>query len=123
MCIMIYRVFLSVIQIKELEKLSNQYENFGEAEKFMYHVSKVDRYESKLECMVYMGNFDEQLNETQPVRINPISCIFLYFCTLSWQQIDAVLSASLSILRSSRLKKMFEVCRGVSYSVRVIINK
>ena len=66
--------------------------------------------------MAYMGNFDDLLTATQPVSITHISelteanlilklktCFFL-------QQIDAVLSASLSVFRSARLKKIFEVC-------------
>ncbi len=38
----------------------------------MYHLSKVERYEPRLECMAYMGNFDDLLIATQPVSFeNP----------------------------------------------------
>jgi hypothetical protein len=53
-------------------------------------LARLDRYESRLTSMAYMGNFDDLLTTTQP-------------------QIDAVLSASLSVFRSARLKKIFEV--------------
>ena len=92
----------------------------------MYQVAKVARYEPRLECMAYMGNFDDLLNATQPVRGSSpnlptlrLGCMsgsylasdqgkYYLWCDLL-QQIDAVLLASLSILRSSRLKKVFEV--------------
>ena len=57
----------NLLQLAELEKQRSQYERFGEAEQFMYHAGKVERYEPRLECMAYMGNFDELLG-TQPVR-------------------------------------------------------
>jgi hypothetical protein len=60
--------------LSDLEKHSSKYENFGEAEMFMYHMAKVERYEPRLECMAYLGNFDELLSETQPVRVLNCGC-------------------------------------------------
>ena len=110
------------LQLEEIEKHSGQYEVFGEAEQFMYHVAKVERYELRLECMAYMGNFDDLLSTTQPVRLETeathscassteLCCRFVsdFVHMYLVQQIDAVLSASLSVLRSTRLKKVFEV--------------
>ena len=81
-------------------------------------LARLDRYESRLTSMAYMGNFDDLLTTTQPVN----SCkkhysVALEVClknvwsvlSLIAQQIDAVLSASLSVFRSARLKKIFEV--------------
>ncbi|XP_019853233.1 PREDICTED: formin-like protein 3 [Amphimedon queenslandica] len=73
-----------------LAKNASDYETFGEAEQFLYQLAKIPRLEERLGVMSFMGGFDEILLQTQP-------------------RIDAVLNASLSIHRSSRLKKVFEV--------------
>ena len=56
-----------LLQLSALDKYSSRYEDLGEAERFMYHAARVERYEPRLECMAYLGNFDEVLNATQPV--------------------------------------------------------
>ncbi|KAL5473808.1 hypothetical protein EMCRGX_G028364 [Ephydatia muelleri] len=77
-------------EIKAFEKHAQDVSDFGEAELFMYELSKIERYESRLSTMAYMGNFDELMNTTLPI-------------------INAVLTASLCVLRSTRLKKLFEI--------------
>lgn len=85
----------------------------------MFQLAKIERYEPRLNCMAYMGNFDELIGTTQPVSavseetqlsgdwiIIIADALFHYI-----QQIEAVLSASLSLFRSSRLRKVFEVRR------------
>jgi hypothetical protein len=77
-------------ELADLTKHSHRLHEFGEAERFIFDLARLDRYESRLTSMAYMGNFDDLLTTTQP-------------------QIDAVLSASLSVFRSARLKKIFEI--------------
>lgn len=57
------------LQLSALDERCSQLERFGEAEMFMHHVAKVERYELRLECMAFLGNFDELLNSTQPVCV------------------------------------------------------
>jgi len=89
-CELLLKFIPSEEELTDLAKHAHRFNEFGEAEQFMYQLAKIDRYESRLTSMAYMGNFDELLSSAQP-------------------QIDAVLSASLSVFRSSRLKKVFEV--------------
>lgn len=35
---------------------------------YYFQLAQLDHYESRLAAMAYMGNFDELLNSTQPVR-------------------------------------------------------
>ncbi len=55
------------LQLKDLAKSAKSYDNFSEADQFMYQLAKIERYEARLNCMAYMGNFDELLNSTKPV--------------------------------------------------------
>ena len=48
---------------EESDKLianSNKIDEFGEAELFCFHLSKVTRYDRKLAIMQFIGTFDEQ---------------------------------------------------------------
>ncbi|XP_065183760.1 formin-like protein isoform X2 [Sycon ciliatum] len=77
----------------ELQKLNanaEKVQNFGEAEEFLHVMSKVERYESRLHVMTFAGYFDELVATVAP-------------------QINAVLKASLSIMNSRKLRKLFEI--------------
>uniref|UniRef100_A0A7M5X7I7 Uncharacterized protein n=1 Tax=Clytia hemisphaerica TaxID=252671 RepID=A0A7M5X7I7_9CNID len=73
---------------------NQDYEQLAEAEKFMVQLMKVERLESKLNTMVFMGNFDEIFRSVVP-------------------QIEAVISASVSIATSDKLKKFLELILAV----------
>eukprot|EP00795_Rhopilema_esculentum_P009182 gene9182-16855_t len=77
-------------ELASLAKHASQFSKFGEAEKFLFQMAKVERYEAKLNTMVYIGLFDELLRNVLP-------------------RIEAVLKASLSIASSVKLKRIFEV--------------
>ena len=55
------------MQLSELAKNASSVSQFGEAEHFMFQLAKIERYELRLNCMAYMGNFDELIGTTQPV--------------------------------------------------------
>ena len=62
-----YIIFLVYVQLSELAKNASHVAQFGEAEQFMFQLAKIERYELRLNCMAYMGNFDELIGTTQPV--------------------------------------------------------
>ena len=108
---------LYFFKVKELEPHKDK-STLGEAEKFLYAVSKVKRYEARINCMIYIGTFDDTVKTVKPVSIltaylnDRIDNILALICNsfyLFVQQIEAVSKAALSIMRSSRLKKVFEV--------------
>jgi len=51
-------------------------DTFGEAEKFICAVSKVNRYEPKLNCMIFIGTFEDTVKELLPV--SPISLLYRF---------------------------------------------
>lgn len=55
------------MQLAELAQNAGRFADFGEAERFMFQLAKIERYEPRLNCMAYMGNFDELIGTTQPV--------------------------------------------------------
>lgn len=57
------------MQLAELAENAGRCDDFGEAEQFMFQLAKIERYEPRLNCMAYMGNFDELIGTTQPVSI------------------------------------------------------
>ena len=58
------------VQLAELAKHANRVAQFGEAEQLMFQLAKIERYELRLNCMAYMGNFDELIGTTQPVWLS-----------------------------------------------------
>lgn len=58
------------MQLSDMAKHAHRYSEFGESEQFMYQLAKIERYEARLNCMAYMGNFDELLSSTQPVSMD-----------------------------------------------------
>ena len=57
----------------------------------MFETMKIDRYESRLRVLSYIGFFDELMLTVKP-------------------QIEAVINASKVLLTSKRFKKVLEVC-------------
>ncbi len=70
--------------------LNFEKDRLDEAERFMFETMKIDRYESRLRVLSYIGFFDELM-----LTVNP--------------QIEAVINASKVLLTSKRFKKVLEV--------------
>ena len=77
-------------EVVALEKHKHQKERFAEAERFMFEMLSVDRYEQRLRVMGYMGNFDELVLTVVP-------------------QIESVISASECLINSSSFRKLLEI--------------
>ncbi|XP_030840281.1 formin-like protein 3 isoform X3 [Strongylocentrotus purpuratus] len=87
-------ILLNFVPTKEeLKKLANnadKYEEMGEAEQFMFQMARVDRYESKLRLMTFMGIYGELVVTLKP-------------------EIQAIVKACDSIVTSGKLKKLLEI--------------
>jgi len=77
-------------ELSSLAKNAKEYENFGEAEQFLFQMAKIERYEAKLSTIAYIGLFDELVRGLIP-------------------RIEAVLNASMSVISSVKLKRVFEL--------------
>ncbi|XP_022101860.1 formin-like protein 2 isoform X2 [Acanthaster planci] len=77
-------------ELKSLAKHADDYEGMGEAEQFMFQMARVDRYESKLRLMAFMGIYKELIDSLQP-------------------DMTAIVKAAESIMKSKKLKKLFEI--------------
>lgn len=75
-------VFVFFLQLKDLAKSAQLYDNFSEADQFMYQLAKIERYEARLNCMAYMGNFDEVLSSTKPVSWSATPDSRVYVCSV-----------------------------------------
>eukprot|EP00048_Salpingoeca_helianthica_P023316 m.23583 g.23583 ORF g.23583 m.23583 type:complete len:978 (-) comp8539_c1_seq1:23-2956(-) len=73
-----------------LGKHGHHKERLAEAERFMWEMLKVERYESRLRIMAYVGFFDELVISVTP-------------------QIDAVLECSEFLMGSATFKKLLEI--------------
>ena len=73
-----------------MDKHAHHKERLDEAERFMWEMLSVERYESRLRVMAYIGFFDEIIMAAQP-------------------QVDCVLRASENLLQSASFKKVLEV--------------
>eukprot|EP00052_Salpingoeca_macrocollata_P009845 m.77324 g.77324 ORF g.77324 m.77324 type:complete len:908 (+) comp17281_c0_seq1:168-2891(+) len=74
----------------EIAKHGHKKDRLAEAERFMFEMLKVDRYESRLRVMAYIGYFDDLVLTAMP-------------------QINAVLSASETLITSVAFKKILEI--------------
>jgi len=77
-------------EVAALEKHSHHKARLDEAERFMYEMLAVDRYESRLRVMSYIGTFDETLLNSQP-------------------QVDALLMASKNLTNCPAFEKLLEI--------------
>ncbi|EGD81374.1 hypothetical protein PTSG_02093 [Salpingoeca rosetta] len=77
-------------EVAALEKHKHQKERFAEAERFMFEMLSVDRYESRLRVMAYIGYFDELVLTVVP-------------------QMEAVISASECLINSASFRKLLEI--------------
>eukprot|EP00049_Salpingoeca_infusionum_P027281 m.31484 g.31484 ORF g.31484 m.31484 type:complete len:956 (-) comp9422_c1_seq2:510-3377(-) len=77
-------------EIKGLDKHKHHKDRLAEGERFMFEMMGVDRYESRLRVMTYIGYFDELVLSVGP-------------------QIEAVLRASDCLLNSASFKKLLEI--------------
>lgn len=73
-----------------LLKCSSDIENMAEAEKFMIQLTKIERLESKLNTMAFIGSFDELFRTVSP-------------------QIEAIITASVSVSTSQKLRQLLEI--------------
>eukprot|EP00055_Hartaetosiga_balthica_P017277 m.114632 g.114632 ORF g.114632 m.114632 type:complete len:949 (-) comp9281_c4_seq1:142-2988(-) len=76
--------------IAALEKHKHQRERFAEAERFMFEMLAVDRYESRLKVIAYIGYFDDLVLNLIP-------------------QIESVFHAAEVLVTSKSFKKVLEV--------------
>ncbi|XP_070581454.1 formin-like protein 3 [Ptychodera flava] len=77
-------------ELRGLAKNADKYELMADAEKFMFKMARIDRYESRLKLMAFMGIYDDLIKTVSP-------------------QIDGVLRASVSVIESKKLRKLFEI--------------
>ncbi|XP_071478345.1 formin-like protein 3 isoform X2 [Diadema antillarum] len=77
-------------ELKSLSEKSDQYENMGEAEQFMFQMARVDRYESKLRLMTFMGLYGDLVATLKP-------------------EIQTIVTTCDSISTSGKLKKLLEI--------------
>ncbi|CAH1795296.1 unnamed protein product, partial [Owenia fusiformis] len=75
---------------KALARHSKEYAKFGEAELYMHEMNKIERLESKLGVMAFMGMFEELITTVAP-------------------QIEAVMVGSASVYKSAKLVKIFQI--------------
>nr|XP_006813486.1 PREDICTED: formin-like protein 2-like [Saccoglossus kowalevskii] len=54
-------------ELRGLAKNADRYEEMGEAEKFMFKMARIDRYESRLRLMVFMGIYDDLISTVRPI--------------------------------------------------------
>jgi hypothetical protein len=88
-CELLLQIVPSETECELLEKNAKDYPKLGEAEQYLFELAKIARLEERLSVMTFIGTFDEMYQQTQP-------------------KVEAVLSGSMSIFRSSRLKKVLE---------------
>lgn len=77
-------------ELAGLAQHANEFHKLAEAEQFLFEIAKVERYETKLSVMAFIGVFDELMRTVMP-------------------QVDAVLRAATSIVNSHKLKKLFKI--------------
>ena len=86
--------FLNFVPTTEEAELlaehESNYEQLGKPEQFFVEMLKIDRYEQRLKAMLYRKKFSERFDEIYP-------------------SVTAVLGTSRSLLKSKRLKSIFEV--------------
>jgi len=94
-----------------LDKHAHEKDRLDEAERFMWEMLNVERYESRLRVMAYIGFFDEILYAAQP-------------------QVDCILRASRALKNSAPFKKVLEIIlafgnymnsakRGIAYGFKL----
>jgi len=77
-------------EIELLNGHSEEYMKFARADRFLYEMSKIPRYEQRITCLFYKKKFHERMNEALPT-------------------IEAVLMASKEVSRSRRLRRVLEI--------------
>jgi hypothetical protein len=89
-CELLLKLIPNQDELAKLSEHAHEYDRLGEAEQFMFHLAKIERYQTRLRLMAFMSTFDEMYGVVQP-------------------KVESVLNASLELFRSTRLKKVFEV--------------
>jgi len=77
-------------EIELLNGHSEEYTKFARADRFLYEMSQIPRYEQRIACLFYKKKFNERMGEIMPT-------------------VEAILMASKEVSRSRRLRKMLEV--------------
>ncbi|XP_023239391.1 disheveled-associated activator of morphogenesis 1-like [Centruroides sculpturatus] len=73
-----------------LEEHSNEIENMARADRFLYELTKIPRYEQRIRTLFYKKKFKERIDDCKP-------------------KINAVLEACKEVQRSKKLKKLLEL--------------
>eukprot|EP00118_Oscarella_pearsei_P004550 m.19705 g.19705 ORF g.19705 m.19705 type:complete len:1124 (+) comp27884_c0_seq2:125-3496(+) len=77
-------------ELTALAKHAHEFDKLDEAEQFLFQMAKIERYESRLSVLAFMGYFDELVEAISP-------------------KVAAVLDASSALLNSEKVKKLFEI--------------
>ncbi|XP_064624018.1 formin-like protein 3 isoform X2 [Lineus longissimus] len=77
-------------ELRTMAQHAEEYADLAEAEQFMFQLAQVDRLESKLSVMAFMGTFHELINDIIP-------------------HLERVTKASHSIINNNKLKRIFEI--------------
>ena len=75
---------------KQYEKDNKPFDDLSAEDKFMWLFGRVERLQQRLNIMIFLGNFNENIHTFGP-------------------QLNAVISASMSIRSSRKLKKILEI--------------
>jgi hypothetical protein len=71
--------------LAKLSEHAHEYDRLGEAEQFMFHLAKIERYQTRLRLMAFMSTFDEMYGVVQPVSgPHCVSVRLMYFNNLSF---------------------------------------
>ena len=89
-CIQLLKYVPTKEEIELLNGHSEEYMKFARADRFLYEMSKIPRYEQRITCLFYKKKFNERMDEALPT-------------------IEAVLMASKEVSRSCRLRRVLEI--------------
>uniref|UniRef100_A0A1A8GST9 Dishevelled associated activator of morphogenesis 2 n=1 Tax=Nothobranchius korthausae TaxID=1143690 RepID=A0A1A8GST9_9TELE len=73
-----------------LEEHKHELERMARADRFLFEMSRIDHYQQRLQALFFKKKFAERLAETKP-------------------KVEAILSASMEVVRSKRLTQVLEV--------------
>lgn len=122
--------------IRNYEREGRPLDELSEEDRFMVRFSQIPRLSQRISTLTFMGNFPESVQLVQPVSPAEGSNanVYLrqevvdYHCSETnnlnsficfWQQLNALIAASMSIKSSSKLKKILEVSPVMSTSPRL----
>lgn len=90
MCEQLLKFVPTPEEIQMLSEYGGEVEHMAKADRFLYDMSKIDRYEQKLNALVFKKKFSERMGDCKP-------------------KIEGVLRASEEVMTSRKLKKVLEI--------------